>query len=283
MAVSEDATSAAQDLMTRDCLNLLSMTMLFYDQLTTLSSEITYIWTRPRSASSIVFLLNRLLAFLGNLVVAVETFTGIHQEVCSTSSLGRQIILIINELVVGVLLTLRVHALYQHNRRVLALLLAMGFLTLGLCGWSMTAHTGTVSQQVYPGCHIAYTAMSGYYLAVPWEMLFVFDCMIYVLTLRATYNGHRQHQGLMLTSGRLPLVSLLLRDGALYFGVIALANLSNILTFYLSSALLKGCLSSFASNLSVLLISRLMLNMHENVLTGDPWTTSTHHAPTVRL
>ncbi|KAH9171083.1 hypothetical protein EDB89DRAFT_1193700 [Lactarius sanguifluus] len=59
------------------------------------------------------------------------------------------------------------------------------------------------------------------------------------------------------------LLDVLLRDGALYFAVMALANLANIFTFYFSRPALKGFLSTPASCVSVTLCSRLVLHLYE--------------------
>lgn len=59
------------------------------------------------------------------------------------------------------------------------------------------------------------------------------------------------------------LVHLLLRDGAIYFIIMACANLTNILTFYLANDSLRGVLSTFASTVSVVAMSRLSLNLYE--------------------
>ncbi|KII83336.1 hypothetical protein PLICRDRAFT_450349 [Plicaturopsis crispa FD-325 SS-3] len=270
---SEDALAGARDSLIHDYLDLFSLTMLYYDQLLTLPAEIAYIWTRPRSTSSIMFLLNRWLGFAGNLVVATLSLIPFPQEVCSRFNYFRQIMLVINEAVVCVILALRVYALYERTRRVLALFSAVSLLMLGLTGWSLSGQKSTVTQYARTGCHMELTTASGHYLAIPWEMLFVFDCTIFALTVRATYNAHRQAQGQMLADARLPLVTVILRDGAIYFGGMALANLSNILTFHFSPALLKGCLTTLASNLSMLLTSRLMLNMHKHAFLGIMTTT----------
>jgi len=42
-----------------------------------------------------------------------------------------------------------------------------------------------------------------------------------------------------------------------------LANLSNIITFYISGPFQKGSLTTFAGCLSATLMSRMMLNLHE--------------------
>ncbi|KAJ7751492.1 hypothetical protein DFH07DRAFT_960904 [Mycena maculata] len=52
--------------------------------------------------------------------------------------------------------------------------------------------------------------------------------------------------------------------GALYYGAMAMANLANITTYFVPP-LLPGSLSTFANcnSISVLMMSRLILNLHE--------------------
>uniref|UniRef100_A0A0W0FB88 Uncharacterized protein n=1 Tax=Moniliophthora roreri TaxID=221103 RepID=A0A0W0FB88_MONRR len=47
-----------------------------------------------------------------------------------------------------------------------------------------------------------------------------------------------------------------------------LANLANILTFYLCGPFMRGGLSTFVSCISVTMLYRLMLNLHSNADTG---------------
>jgi len=58
-------------------------------------------------------------------------------------------------------------------------------------------------------------------------------------------------------------LDVFLRDGVIYFAVMALANLANIFTFYFSGPALKGFLSAPASCVSVTLCSRLALHLYE--------------------
>ncbi|PIL27660.1 hypothetical protein GSI_10812 [Ganoderma sinense ZZ0214-1] len=96
-------------------------------------------------------------------------------------------------------------------------------------------------------------------IAVAWESLFLFDCTIFSLTLFKTLRERRRNP---VTSGRRDIVSLVMRDGALYFAVMASANLANTITFYVLEPLLRGCLSTAASSISITMMSRLMLNLH---------------------
>ncbi|KII88678.1 hypothetical protein PLICRDRAFT_633547 [Plicaturopsis crispa FD-325 SS-3] len=284
---NEDIVSATRDIITHNYFHFLAIALFYYDQLLTTPDEIMYIWARPRSTSSIAFLFNRWFGFWANLTITVMSFIDIPDERCHTYNFARQILLIISEVIVSYLLMLRTYALYQRSRRILYSILGVAFAFIGLTGWSLTGQKSSATPNIYSGCHIGNTPMTGIHLAVPWEALFAFDTMIFFLTLSATYKGQHRHEGLMLTGDKLPLLSLLLRDGAMYFCGMAFANLANILTFYLSSAILKGFLSTFASNLSVTLMSRLMLNLHSvgtvGIMTSGPSDPRTGMVFTSRL
>ncbi|KAF8874544.1 hypothetical protein BD779DRAFT_1678687 [Infundibulicybe gibba] len=101
-------------------------------------------------------------------------------------------------------------------------------------------------------------------LAAAWVALFVYDSIIFVLTLLKTWQAGRKIK----IHTRLPIVAILLRDGAIYFAVMALANLANILTFYFCGPFFRGGLSTFANNISVTMMSRFMLNLHETTTIG---------------
>ncbi|KAF8874537.1 hypothetical protein BD779DRAFT_251463 [Infundibulicybe gibba] len=81
----------------------------------------------------------------------------------------------------------------------------------------------------------------------------------------------------------LTLITLLLRDGAIYFAVMALSNLANILTFYLCGPFLRGGLSTFSTSISVTIMSRLILNLHETANIGLFSTHNTTSACVSRL
>jgi hypothetical protein len=53
------------------------------------------------------------------------------------------------------------------------------------------------------------------------------------------------------------------RDVALYFGVMALFNMANLITLYMADDLLRGALSTPSSVISAVLCSRLLLNIRE--------------------
>ncbi|THH03754.1 hypothetical protein EW146_g10349 [Bondarzewia mesenterica] len=136
-----------------------------------------------------------------------------------------------------------------------------------------------------------------WHIAVAWEAQAGFDLLIFGLTIAKSIEVRRQRQDInnwiRLETG---LIDLIYRDGellpthillltcsdrwgihsgilghtgAIYFAFMVLANLSNIFTFYFAPDGLRGVLSTFASCVSVTMMSHLMLNLHEA-------TSSTH-------
>ncbi|ETW76148.1 hypothetical protein HETIRDRAFT_422723 [Heterobasidion irregulare TC 32-1] len=108
------------------------------------------------------------------------------------------------------------------------------------------------------GCHSSLSFDTYRNLATPWEAQMLFDITVFGLTLVQSYK-HRENlrwfRGLQMErSGTLELVELLFRD------VMALVNLANVLTFYDP---LRGSLSTFASCVSITMMSRLVLNLHD--------------------
>ncbi|KAF9264611.1 hypothetical protein L218DRAFT_232764 [Marasmius fiardii PR-910] len=90
--------------------------------------------------------------------------------------------------------------------------------------------------------------------------------MVFGLALFNAFKTWKEIQ--VLRRRPVSLQVILLRDGAAYFGVMSIVNLANILTYCLARGDMKGGLAPLASSISVTLVSRLMLNLHEVMDTG---------------
>ncbi|EPS96482.1 hypothetical protein FOMPIDRAFT_47930, partial [Fomitopsis schrenkii] len=218
-------------------LHLVGMTIFYYDYALTFGDEYTRIWKQRATRSNYLFFLNRYLTFFGDVAVNVGNFYSFKTThvsmLCSQYAFYRQALLIFAQVVVCIILYLRTSALYSHSRPVSCLILGVGLSLAGLAIYAVVGQHSTIS--LSGGCHTAssrityvsrllYMSLSG--LAVAWESLFVFDCMIFSLTMYKTWK-HRQ----MLRNDRLNLVTMMSRDG----------------------------------NVSVTMLSRIMLNLHEGV------------------
>ncbi|KAJ7115128.1 hypothetical protein C8R43DRAFT_1156330 [Mycena crocata] len=98
-------------------------------------------------------------------------------------------------------------------------------------------------------------------LAAIWGTVFVFDALIFILTIFNAYLTRRR-LGIH-AEANMPIHTLIVHDGAMYFAAMALANLANISTFAIHGHFVPGSLATFATGVSVTMVSRLMLNIHE--------------------
>ncbi|KAF8981991.1 hypothetical protein BDQ17DRAFT_1262543 [Cyathus striatus] len=78
---------------------------------------------------------------------------------------------------------------------------------------------------------------------IAWEALIAYDTTIFVFIVYRTWTTHRDYASRRI---QIPLLNLILRDG-LYLQLMVLANLANVLTFYLCGPYLRGALSTFAN------------------------------------
>ncbi|KAI0089518.1 hypothetical protein BDY19DRAFT_108365 [Irpex rosettiformis] len=241
-------------------LHIVGITILFYDHILTFGEEISRIWASPGSGASLYFLLTRYFSFFVTITITFGNFSNSFSTVQPPSCLDyvfyRQVVLMATQILVGIMQFLRTYALYCKSKRIAALIFGVGAVLVSLSVWAVTGQQGEVSLQ--QGCHMASSKTSSIHIAVAWEALFTFDAMIFVLTLLKTYKERASHR-LVRPSD---LVSLVFRDGAIYFGVMMLAQGANVITFYVAPPALRGTLSTAASTISVTMISRLTLNLH---------------------
>ncbi|KAJ6489926.1 hypothetical protein C8R45DRAFT_200320 [Mycena sanguinolenta] len=183
------------------------------------------------------------------------------------------------ELLVEATLALRVFAMYGLNKWVLACLLCANVaiaVSALFASIEYGKHPDLIAVPGFSGCNSVYTSRSEAARdrslifcplpaitnilgpAVVWEAILVCDILVFGLTIRQALVHRKtvsQYSG--------SLIERMATDGTMYFGIIVLANLANVSTFYFGDAILIGFLSWFNTSLSLTLISRLILNLHE--------------------
>lgn len=260
-SADEDIESVARAILIQNYAHVFAVAILVYDHIITLVPEMVYIWRSKRIGVKALFLANRYYALLVNIIATVLEFKDFSLEGCKAAMQFRQLSVLLTAVIVAVLLVLRIYALYGCSRRVLAGLVVVGITLAGISVWQVLSGHSDIRNS--PGCHIAYDRESGIRTATGWEALLVMDTLVFALTLKKTLGDRPRNSRLTLTRTS-DLVNLMLRDGTIYYSVMVLATVANILTFYLSAPLIKGVLSTFTSNISVTMLSRLMLNIHQN-------------------
>ncbi|KAL4244469.1 hypothetical protein ABKN59_008684 [Abortiporus biennis] len=246
----------------RNYLYLLGIVILYYDYLLTFSDEVRYMWFQPSLRIPWLFFFNRYFSILADIGITIANFVPYTSlESCVRYNTAAEFVLVIVQLLAGIVLLLRTYALYGRSRKILIFILSLTAPLIGFIIWSVfTEETGISS--IINGCIITQTPTSELHLAGAWESLIAYDLLIFITIVVKTYKRRAEFRDEQL--GRLGSVFVLIwRDGAIYFGVMACANVANSLTFYTLPLSLQASLSRFASSVSVTLISRLMINLRK--------------------
>lgn len=260
----------AVQMLSSDYLEAASLTILFYDFFLTLGKESKRFWERPTWSSAIVlFYLNRYVGLSGYIVIAfffMKPDFLVSTNSCSRFELFIQLHVGLIQIIISGILVLRTTALYRNDRRVkygLCILVSL-MVVNGLVQWCIRTFKGAQDSSVSQGvvedsplkrdCYIPYGHQQSIELASNWAFLLVLDTIVFILTIRKTLRVES-------LSGRSNLWSTLLRDGCIYFALLSISNVPNILVILLSPPYLKNLLPIFVNTLSSTAISRLMLNL----------------------
>ncbi|KAF9262728.1 hypothetical protein L218DRAFT_928716 [Marasmius fiardii PR-910] len=262
----DDHVQAVYEHYMHQILLVLPATFLIWDHIITLGSEIQYVWSHPKSRSSYFFLFLRYFGLLSMIsIVAVELYP-LEEEGCKRFSRYRDILYVITHLIVCFLLTLRIYAIFNRDNRFLAFMCGSAVVSLGVVIYVIVRQ----KKIPYPfqiACDDGQSVESAHRVVWAWIAVFIYDAILFFLTAVRTFRYYfrtRPDPGVL----HFPLLSLMFRDGAMYFGVMALVNLPNILTYYIAGPFMRGGLSSFTSCIAVTMMCRLMLNLRATADTG---------------
>ncbi|KAJ7723499.1 hypothetical protein DFH07DRAFT_855760 [Mycena maculata] len=249
--------------------NLISFTLLFYDYFLTLDWEVSRYWGSAWNVPNALFYLNRYGTLFGTIPVVFQYFwttesTPHKLAICAGLHSYHQYFAVVTQIVIGVMLILRTYALYDRNRRILVFMVCIAAAVIGVGLWAVLSGPGAKTNEddevlaLYIGCSSSVSSSETLNLAAAWGGMVVFDCMIFILTLYRALSRRRLSSQDLLT--------VLLRDGSIYFGVMVMSNLGNILTFALAGPYTRGIPTTFANVMSSIMISRLMLNLRDPAL-----------------
>ncbi|EDR06685.1 uncharacterized protein LACBIDRAFT_299757 [Laccaria bicolor S238N-H82] len=152
----------------------------------------------------------------------------------------------------------------SHHFLVLALLVGLAIGAVAFGCWSVLSGKDRVleTDQVLPvGCVAQLTHSQGIHIGAAWGGMLIFDTVVFGMTLL---------KSLTLRSKEQDLISVLLRDGAIYFRCIFLGG-------PFGGPFTRGVGTIFVNIISSVMISRLMLNLRDPNLMrkGEPGMDST--------
>ncbi|KAJ7890293.1 hypothetical protein B0H13DRAFT_2341124 [Mycena leptocephala] len=204
---------------------------------------------------------------ISNIPIAVFSFVTLSPtgslkfiSTCYRYNLAHGILVIVTQNIVSIIMIQRMYALYNRDKRILWGLSVAATCMTGLVVWLLQNQDSLVTSGP-PGCHPHFSRKAAYHTAEAWGVLFVFDTIIFALTVCNAYSTRRRVGAQTQTD--MPIYTLIIRDGAMYFAALALTNLVNIATFIIDGPLTPGSLTSFTTCISVTIVCRLVMNVYE--------------------
>ncbi|TFK37171.1 hypothetical protein BDQ12DRAFT_608300, partial [Crucibulum laeve] len=198
--------------------------MLFYDIILTFGDEVERIWMRKYTPVTVLWFLNRYLSPLGYIVIIVSFHDPWSKSVCNRYVLYPEALKIVTAFTIGVIFILRLYAIYSRSKMVVGFACLVLAIELGIKIWAFTDGTSLILPPGLVGCILV--GRSNTRIVFTWIAELVFDSVVFFLTLWKTVSHNRVRR-----SNTMSLVTLVMRDGVVYFGIIFLVNLVTVLIF----------------------------------------------------
>ncbi|KAI0264361.1 hypothetical protein BC834DRAFT_882646, partial [Gloeopeniophorella convolvens] len=172
---------------------------------------------------------------------------------------------LVQQTLVTVLCIMQIYAVYQKSKRILMLVIAVFLLGASVSCWSIY----TTSKYNHPSadpstflmCGRLVTDDEGMHLALAWAGALLMDTVVFLLTLYKAITG----------LGRsVRLLGIIFRNGTIYYSILSLANLYNVLNLRFAPPALRTSSTAITNVLSTVLISRVILNLRSESMTPPP-------------
>ncbi|KAI0078676.1 hypothetical protein K474DRAFT_1742944 [Panus rudis PR-1116 ss-1] len=266
--------------------------LFFYEYLITFTREVNQIWypchRRKVTGSTVLFFVNRYSAFMQRVlgILVILPWPGLNSNVCLTIRFNSvecfggltvifssckiiewtsNTLLEISYIIIAVFFALRVYAITMADWRPAVIVLILGLVLPSAVMYQQSVTTYFV---LPPGSLLKGSVRSTFHQPAPADsksivgiisrsILILADLFVIVITLFKTFNVkmHASRAGVSA-----PLISLLVRDGSLYFLAIMFMNLLDIV---LLRTIGYGAIADMITTISSILISRFILNLRE--------------------
>ncbi|KAF7335790.1 hypothetical protein MVEN_02235000 [Mycena venus] len=256
---------------------IVPFTVLVYEYLLTLQREVSGFWGSRLTWASFFFYVNRYSPLVGNLPILIQYYSTTTDpdklpvrcptlfsrqaltipQLCRVFRAYHQYFALLSQVLVAVMLIMRTYALYERNRKVLAftILVTLGAFTFAVWILLTGNDTNTLSAQISAfGCPLGTSHSKSLRLAAAWSGMLVFDVTIFGLTLL---------KALRLNARQGDLLTVLIRDGSVYFALMIISNACNIGTYTMGNPFTRGSATTVTNVVSSVMITRLMFNLRD--------------------
>ncbi|EPT03360.1 hypothetical protein FOMPIDRAFT_1158818, partial [Fomitopsis schrenkii] len=213
-----------------------------YDRVLTSGQEIAVIWTRKMGLLAIIYTLMHVFTFLELLWYVLSYMN----TPCRVSA---------------IIAAVRIHAINQRDWRPAIVVMVLYLVpvlatifTYSLLRWEV------MDDQCYIFNIASDSELYGFELATRVSII-VADTLVLAVTWRVTYGFKKLND--MTEQLKLPLTSLLLRDGTAYFSILLVINVINIVMWTTN---IYQNITEFPTTLTTVLLSRFFLNLRRRAL-----------------
>ncbi|TCD62758.1 hypothetical protein EIP91_006430 [Steccherinum ochraceum] len=297
---NEPANSASEielEIIAANYTHIAVAAVFLYDTLLTLPKEIDQIWLSKFSGATILYFVNRYCLLAQKILIFMQLFpwgsinvrlaftmaTDSSFHSCTAISWTNEILLVATFLVIALFFSLRIYAIRDRNLSEAVAVLALGCVLPALGLYQQATISLTVVRVPILGfvlCDEKSTISFDIYsrLATAGRVtITVSDLLVLILTLIKTFKIRRLAAEHDL---RTPLVTLLLRDGSLYFAAIFTFNLLDIVLLQVGAF---GAVADVVTTFSVILIARFILNLRTVHRRGDDSISSRAEFSSIRF
>jgi len=240
-------------------------TTLVYDHIMTLPEEIQTVWKKKKTFPLYLFILVRYYTPLAVGVVAFAYFsTFMTRSRCARWMLFLPLgITMPLTILPGILMLIRVYALYNRNRLILFGLSTSLVLQTVAGLWQYTVSGATpapdpLNDYEYHFCIYLPPKRIGHLstMYIFWEL--GYDSVVFLLTIARTFYMHWRSQSVIMRSS---LVNNLVQDGAFYFGCIFSVNLMWAVMILHAPTGLRAIAGIPSACVNTLMVCRITLNL----------------------
>ncbi|KLO12988.1 hypothetical protein SCHPADRAFT_940763 [Schizopora paradoxa] len=263
-----------------------SWALFVYEYFITFDQEVTNLWrTQGSYLLKVLWFFNRYTFFLSFSPTLLLSFVPLSPEVSSNPlrHSSKRVLIhysrpflamfvkfpaamqVILNASAGCTLILRTYALYACQKVLYVYVLPMKWILVMLLpvvaigaaveSWALTMGVPTKLPPGVVGCILTGNPVDGDRFAFYWTSQLVFPTVIFGMTVARIVYLRREGQ---LKGG---IVDVLMRDGVIYFAIIFIANLVNVVTFVTASQTVKQINAPFTEMIISVMICRIILNL----------------------
>ncbi|KAG2356421.1 hypothetical protein BDR07DRAFT_1613088 [Suillus spraguei] len=228
-------------------------TILIWDHLVTIGDEIDFIWQGRKGIHVYLFLLNRYLTPVGFIINLVAfNLPSWSYESCRHFVRYEGAMTAIGIEIVGIMMLLRVNAMYKHQRAAILLAVFLLLAWIGVTAWLLSHAEPVIHTRNVHSCSMVFN--SGSIASASAWLPLLYDTYVFGLTLNRTLPAIRNKE-----AGR--VIRALFADGLLYYSVICTVNLILAIMIIRAPVGIQNITAQLELLLTVTMMSRITLNI----------------------